>query len=168
MARLTPIEWRTIRKAYEVDLMSSTKLSKQYGVAESTICRRMHKEGWNREKMQDAIEKRVSSIKVLAEITQDNASQTQVICNEADRRLRLEGIFMDSLEYNQALANSIIKRKKKDGTAELNDVQAHSQITNRNKDGVLGKMPSTVVNIQNNNGTDVDAVLERLRNRHAS
>jgi len=161
MARLTPGQWQAIRTEYEVDCISSTKLSNKYGVAESTICRRMKKEGWDRNKTQDAIEKKVSSIKALAEITQVNASGTQAILQEAERRLRLEGFFMDALEYNQTVANNTLKRNIDDGSAELTHINLHSQITNRNKDGVMGK-PQTQVNIQNNVAVNRESIMEDL------
>lgn len=164
MAKLTIAQWQSVREAYEVGCKSSTKLSKEYGVAESTICRRMKKDGWNRGKTQDVIEQKVNATKAFAELTQENASITQAVNREAERRLRLEGVFIDSIEYNQDLANKVLK--KMDLTAELNHINLHSQITTRNKDGVLGKMPQTQVNIQTNVSTDADSVISNLRKKH--
>jgi len=138
MAKLTNAEWKAIREAYEVDCKSSTKLSKEYGVAESTICRRMKKDGWNRVKTQGVIEKGVSANKALAELTQENASLTQAVSREVDRRLRLDGIFMDAIEYNQKRANKVMISKG--DNIELHELNMHSQITIRNKDGVFGKV----------------------------
>jgi len=151
MAKLTTAEWKAVREAYEVDCKSSTKLSKEYGIAESTICRRMKKHGWNRVKTQDVIEKSVSATKALAELTQENASLTQAVSREVDRRLRLEGIFMSAIEYNQRKATSLIMHKG--DNVELHELNMHSQITARNKDCVMGK-PQTQVNIQNNTANE--------------
>jgi len=158
VAKLSNAQWADIRKQYEVDKVSTVQLAKSFGVADTTIQRRLKRERWCREKTQDAIEKKVSAIKALADATQDNAGITQAINIEADRRLRLEGLFADSLEYNQKLANKTLKNLA-DG-AELQDLNIHSQITNRNKDGIMGKMPQTQVNIQNNQSVSTDSMSE--------
>jgi len=161
--------WAKIRDDYEIHGLSYSGLREKYGCGRATISERAKKDGWDREKTEQAIAAKARAQRDLIEITEQNRTdfgeRSVLVDREAERRLRLEGIFMDSLEYNQALANQIIKRKKHAGDVELQDVQVHSQITNRNKDGVMGK-PQTQVNIQNNVGTDADSVIERLRSKH--
>jgi len=149
MAKLSKVEWKAIREAYEIDIRSTVSLAKEYGVADTTIQRRIKKEAWNRAKTQDVIAKKVSVAKACQELTQDNAGIMQAVDEEVQRRLRLEGVFLDSLELNQMLANKQLQKMGE--SAELQHINIHSQITNRNKDGVVGKMPTTQVNIQQNN-----------------
>ncbi|MDX8384222.1 MAG: hypothetical protein R8M45_09080 [Ghiorsea sp.] len=87
-----------------------------------------------------------------------------LIDKEAERRLELEGMFADSIKFNQSLANQQLKIMG--NGAELQHINLHSQITNRNKDGALGKMPQTQVNIQNNTANDADNVIEVLLDKH--
>jgi len=50
----------------------------------------------------------------------------------------MEGVFMDAIEYNQRKANRLMINKGDD--VELHELNMHSQITIRNKDGVFGKV----------------------------
>jgi len=152
VARLSKEQWSKVRIDFEVRGMTLSELSAKHHADRGNISKRAKKECWEREKVQHIIDKKTNAHKALEEANQEitTLSTTGVveIDKEVDRRLRLEGLFTDSLEYNQNLANQILKAK--DASAELQDLNIHSQITNRNKDGVLGKMPQTQVNIQNN------------------
>jgi len=152
MARLTKDAWAKLRQDYEVTGMSLGELSKKYEADRGNISKRAKKEGWEKEKVQQIIEKKVSINKELqnisAEITTLSTTGVVEIEREVDRRLRLEGIFNSSLELNQKLADQQLEALG--NAAELRDINLHSQIFNRNKDGFIGKMPTTQVNIQNN------------------
>lgn len=165
MAKLTAHQWQTIREDYEVRCKSTIALAKEYGVADTTIQRRLKKDNWSREKTQYAIDAQVKATKAFTELTQENAGVAQVASAEVTERLELEGYFTNSIKLNQSMANK--KLKAAGANAELADLDIHSRLTNRNKDGLLGKTPQTQVNIQNNVGSDADAIVERLRNKHS-
>jgi len=162
--------WDKIRDSFEIEGLSYAKLTKKFGVAKATISERVKKEGWVKGRAEHIISSKVLNIKEKNEIErqaeQEFSGRSGAISKEVDRRLRLEGLFTDSLEYNQKLANKTLKKLAEN--AELQDLNIHSQITNRNKDGIIGKMPQTQVNIQNTVATDADRVVAKLRNKHGA
>jgi len=160
--------WGNIRDDYEMHGLSYSQLSAKYGCSRGLISGRAKKDAWDKQKVEQAIDKKAGAVRVLAEITEQNrtdfGNRSVLIDKEAERRLEAEGFYNDAIKYNQALANRVLKEK---GTkADLQEINMHSQLTNRNKEGVLGKMPTTQVNIQNNVSTDADSVIERLKARH--
>jgi len=168
VARLSKEQWEALRVDYEVKGMTLSELSSKYGADRGNISKRSKKYNWQREKVQQIIGDKISAAKALGDIAERTTTLDSnvviAIEKEVDRRMRLEGLFTDSIEYNQNLANQILKAK--DASAELQDLNIHSQITNRNKDGIMGKMPQTQVNIQNNVSTDADSVVKRLKEKH--
>jgi len=151
-------DWVKIRDAFEIEGLSYAKITKKFGVAKATISEKVKKEGWIKGKAEHIISSKVLNIKEKNEIEQrteqEFGGRSDAINKEVENRLRLEGLFTNSLEYNQKLANKTLKKLAEN--AELQDLNLHSQITNRNKDGIIGKMPQTQVNIQNTVATDAD------------
>ena len=83
---------------------------------------------------------------------------SQVICQVADKRPDLVEAATDiAIERNShiefftksILRNQSIANKKINENSDLGDLETHSRLTNRNKDGVLGKEPSSVINNAN-------------------
>ncbi|MDX8383566.1 MAG: hypothetical protein R8M45_05755 [Ghiorsea sp.] len=159
MARLNKEQWRLLRIDYEVKAMTLAQLSDKYGADRGNISKRAKKEAWEREEVQQIIAEKVNAAKDLAEsqkkITTLSTTGVVDIDKEVTHRLELEGMFADSIKFNQSLANQQLKIMG--NGAELQHINLHSQITNRNKDGALGKMPTTQVNIQNNNDVGMTA-----------
>jgi len=140
MAKLTQAEWHQIREAYEVGCISTVALAKKYNVADTTIQRRIKKEGWDRLKTQAVIDKKVSATRAFVELTQENAGIAQAVNQEVETRLRQEQIFTNALEYNQSIANRALKELVSNNDMDLQKINLHSQVTNRNKEGILGKV----------------------------
>ena len=162
--------WAIIRDDYEIHGMSYSQLQNKYGASRGLISGRAKKDGWNKQKTEQAISNAVNAHKALAEITEQNRTEFKersvLVDKEVEDRLRREGVHLNALEYCTALASKIIREKVKDGTAELHDTNIFSQVVNRNKDGIMGKMPQTQVNIQNNVGSDADAIIDALMVKH--
>ena len=82
----------------------------------------------------------------LAKRDEHSVNAIEQVVNEKTKHLLF---FTNSALKNQTLAN-----KKLVEGIDLNDLEAHSRITSRNKDSVLGKEPTTKidnVNAQQNN-----------------
>ena len=77
----------------------------------------------------------------LAKRDEHSVNAIEHVVNERTKHLIF---FTNSALKNQTLAN----KKLHDGTS-INDLEAHSRITSRNKDTVLGKEPD--ININNTN-----------------
>jgi len=148
--------------------MGYTQLIKKYDIAKSSLSKRINKDGWVKAKSEPLIERQVNAVKELRETAQESEQLGKPLANavrqEVDRRLRLEGIFMNAVEYNQVLANKILEQKGEN--AELHELNIHSQLTARNKESVVGRMPTTQVNIQTNVSTDADSVLTQIAGKH--
>jgi len=134
--------WDAIRTDHEIHGMSYSQLMDKYGVSKGALSKQANKEGWAKAKGEPIIRRHVNAIKELKESSDESeqlkGSQKLAVHLEVDRRLRLEGIFMSAIEYNQRKATSLIMHKG--DNVELHELNMHSQITIRNKDGVFGKV----------------------------
>lgn len=94
-----------------------------------------------------------AQVEINQQLSQKCNSERNTITEIVDERTRHLLFFQDSAMKNQKIANDKIEEKAQkvgeDGLT-LNDLNAHSQITSRNKETVLGKSPDTQVNVQNN------------------
>jgi len=155
--------WAKIRDAYEIEGLAYSKITERFGVAKATISEKVKKGGWIKGRAEPIISSKMQNIKEKKEIEQRAeqvfGNRSIMVNKEVDRRIRIEELCNAGIEYNQALANRVLKQKGKD--AELQEINLHSQITTRNKDGVLGKMPTTQVNIQNVNAVDKSSMNEQ-------
>ncbi|MDQ6988469.1 MAG: hypothetical protein Q9M19_01205 [Mariprofundaceae bacterium] len=160
--------WAAIRDDYEIHGLSYSQLTDKHGVGRGNISTRAKKEGWNKEEIEQVISDKVNGNIAMAnldkKIEQQYGTRSILIDKEVESRLELEGMYADSLKLNQSLANENLKGLG--NGAELQHINLHSQITNRNKDGALGKMPTTQVNIQNNVSNGADDVVEQLLAKH--
>ncbi|MDO5686766.1 MAG: hypothetical protein Q4G42_05210 [Neisseria sp.] len=153
MARLTRQQWEQCRIDYEVKKMSYTELENKYNVNRSNISRRATKERWNQEKTQQIIAASVDVERKTQQINEEtqhlNATTQRAIQKEVSDRLELEGIFMNAVRFNQAQANKLLAQQVTQGVVELGGLNMHSQITARNKETALGKMPDTAIQVNN-------------------
>jgi len=164
-------DWSKIRDDYEIKGMSYSQLSEKYGCSRGLISGRSKKYAWDKQKVEQAISNKVNAIKRLDEITEQNRTalgeRSILVDAEVAERLRLEKLFATDAEYNQSAATEKLKAMEASREAELAHYDIHSRITAKNKETLLGKTPQTQVNIQNNVGSDADAIVERLRNKHS-
>ena len=79
---------------------------------------------------------------------QNNEHVHKAVSEVVDERTKHLIFFNNSALKNQQLANNRLKEKEHD--IELSELEAHSRITARNKETVLGKMPDTAIQINNN------------------
>ncbi len=126
------------------DLLKGTDsvrvLAKRYGVANATV-----------QKYKDSIDPESERI-VNAGIAYKTAlyeirepEKVNAIVNAVDERTRHLLFFANSALRNQQLAN-----KKLNENLPIADLEAHSRITARNKETVLGKQPDTAIQVNNN------------------
>ena len=125
------------------DLLKGTEsvrvLAKRYGVSNATI-----------QKYKDSIDPESERIvnagiaykTALSEIREPE--KVNAIVNAVDERTRHLMFFTNSALKNQQLAN-----RKLTQDAPIADIEAHSRITARNKETVLGKQPDTAIQINN-------------------
>lgn len=156
MARLTESQWDLARTDYEVKGLSIREIAKIYNVNASTISRQAKKDDWQQGKTQHLVEKKTNAIIQLHETQQQmqqlDATQQQAIDVEVSLRLAREKIFVDSALKNQDLANRYLALcEEANGAVDLEDLNKHSQITARNKETVLGKQPTTAIQVNNSN-----------------
>lgn len=161
MAKLTESQWECLRADYEVRVLSFSELSKKYGVGKATISDRKRKDfengdDWQQGKTEHVIQKKVNAIKELKETErlteQFKPNEIEAINYEVSVRLAREKIFVDSALKNQELANKYLKLcEEATGAVDLEDLNKHSQITARNKETVLGKQPTTAIQVNNAN-----------------
>ena len=71
-------------------------------------------------------------------------------------RLAREKIFTDSALRNQELSNLTIEQSYNQGELSIGELKAHSDITAKNKETVLGKQPDTAIQVNNNVSTIKD------------
>jgi len=161
MARLSKRDWELLRIDYEVHNMTLRQLEEKYGANNGNISKRAKKYRWQREKVQQIINEKVSAVKALDDAKRKSTAlgetTARAIDKEAERLIRLEGIFGSAVEYNQVLANKVLQKLSQG--AKLQEINLHSQITSRNKESVVGK-PQTQVNIQQNNATTTASMTE--------
>ena len=95
---------------------------------------------------------KVTTISTMkAELYSENYQEVTAVESAIERRTKHIMLFENSALKNQKIANELI-----DGTDSINEVEAHSRITQRNKETVLGKdktVELTNVNAQQNNNS---------------
>lgn len=150
MSRITEAEREQARNDYEVHNMGIREIARKWGVSPTTIRNWRDKGNWEQGKTAHIVSKKKNAIKELHETAQQTAHlpahQQMAIDNEVQKQLENERIFVNAAKFNQSLANKLVQ----DADVKLSDVEAHSRITARNKETVLGKSPDAQVNIQNN------------------
>ena len=152
MARPIKYDWVVIRKALECG-KSNEYVNKKYDVPFDTINKHLKRNpltvNQQAKSIVEDLDKVSQVVSQVADKRPDLAREALIIAGERSKHIIY---FTNSILVNQEFAN-----KKIDENTELVDLNIHSQLTNRNKDGILGKEPSNVVtvntqtSIQNNN-----------------
>ncbi len=146
--------WDKAKAYYEAGLTLS-KIKDKVGIARNTISQRAKREQWEHGEHTDYIEAK----EVIATKKGTKKEQLVTILDEvADERIRHLTLFQNSAARNQVAANKVLKvieDKEKADEKDLYSLDAHSRITQRNKETVLGKDKTTEINntnaVQNNN-----------------
>lgn len=118
--------------------VSQNDLAKMYGISKGTV------NNWCKGVSQ-IIEPLVNAqVKINQELTNLTDRELTAFRNEVEERTKHLMFFTNSALKNQQLAN-----RKLTQDAPITDLEAHSRITARNKETVLGKSPDTAVQINN-------------------
>ena len=153
MAKLTPKQWELAKQDYEIHGLSYSELVEKYGMSKGSISKRAKDEYWQQGKNEHLIQKKVSVIKELKETEQQIEQLEPVVQksieHEVSIRLARENFFIDSAMMNQKYSNEEIQKSKEMGELSIGELKAHSDITAKNKETVLGKQPDTAIQINN-------------------
>lgn len=154
MARLTEQQWLEVREGYEIDCLSYTALSKKFGVDKSNISRKAKAEAWCQDKAQQLLRKKVNNFKELKEIEAETQQYPQhyqrALRNKEQYLLEMEGLFEDGLKESTVMTMKTVRSKYESGEIGLTELNAYSQILQRNKESVFGKSPDTAIQVNNN------------------
>lgn len=160
MAKLTPKQWELAKQDYEIHGLSYSELVEKYGMSKGSISKRAKDEYWQQGKNEHLIQKKVSVIKELKETEQQIEQLEPVVQksieHEVSIRLARENFFIDSAMMNQKYSNEEIQKSKEMGELSIGELKAHSDITAKNKETVLGKQPDTAIQVNNNVSTISD------------
>lgn len=152
-------QWEKAKAYYEAGL-SLSKIKDKTGIARNTVSQRAKREQWEQGVDTDYIEAK----EIIASKKGTKTEQHIAILDEiADDKIKLNKFFSNSAVTNQILTNKAIETldTKKDGVSEddLDSLERHSRITQRNKETVLGKDKTVEVNttaaVQNNNNMEI-------------
>ena len=160
MAKLTPKQWELAKQDYEIHGLSYSELVEKYGMSKGSISKRAKDEYWQQGKNEHLIQKKVSVIKELKE-TEQQIEQLETVVqksieHEVSIRLARENFFIDSAMMNQKYSNEEIQKSKEMGELSIGELKAHSDITAKNKETVLGKQPDAAIQVNNNVSTISD------------
>lgn len=101
---------------------------------------------------EDVVNAGIAYKSALASRDEHSVNAIEQVVNEKTKHLLF---FTNSALKNQTLAN-----KKLTDNISINDLEAHSRITSRNKESVLGKEPTT--KIDNTNANQVNTDIKRV------
>ena len=153
MAKLTPKQWELAKQDYEIHGLSYSELVEKHGMSKGSISKRAKDENWQQGKNEHLIQKKVSVIKELQETEQQIEQLEPVVQksieHEVSIRLARENFFKNSAMMNQKYSNEENKKSKELGELSIGELKAHSDITAKNKETVLGKQPDTAIQINN-------------------
>ncbi|MGG7074343.1 hypothetical protein U5B43_08850 [Campylobacter sp. 9BO] len=152
-------KWDKARVYFESGQYTLSQISEKVGISKSKISEKAKKEQWEKGKNADYIEAK----KTIAEKKGTQKGTTITILDEiADEATKHLIYFQTSAMQNQKKANELLEM-----ASELSDLEAHSRITARNKDTVLGKEPQTLINNTNavqNNITEIEIKIIEPKN----
>ena len=128
-----------IQAEFRTGEFSQRQLAHKYKVSTGFVAK--HTKGLERD-LAEAVSAGVVYKQALAS---DNEHLVSAVSSVVDEKTKHLIYFNKSALKNQQLANS-----KLDSAESLAELEAHSRITARNKETVLGKMPDTAIQINNN------------------
>ena len=139
-------KWERARAYFESGQYTLSQINQKTGISISKISERAKKEKWEKGKNADYIEAK----KTIAEKKgKERENIISVLDEIADEKTKHLLYFQNSAIKNQQKANELLEFAD-----DLSDLDAHSRITARNKETVLGKEPTaqiTNTNAQQNN-----------------
>ena len=135
MPRLTDEKWEELESKYHTGQYTKLELSKLFNVSRAAINKRI---GDVEPKFKDMVTS-ISAYK--SELSKESYTQVTAVETEIEKRTKHILLFETSALKNQQKANKLLEEADK-----LNDVEAHSRITQRNKETVLGKDKTTEIN----------------------
>ena len=134
-------KWERVKNYYEAGLTLS-QIKERTGVDRSTISKKAKNQQWQHGTNSDYIEAR----EIIADKkSTKNQQAIQVLDELADERINRRIFFEKSALQNQQYSNKVMKKD----SGSINTLEAHSRITQRNKETVLGK--DKTVEIHNTN-----------------
>ncbi len=140
MARLKKDEKEKILADWKTGHFSQNKLARKYDVSPATInklCKGVKQENASLVNTQVALN---------VELSEKSEYEVNSIHLAVEERTKHLIFFQNSALRNQKLANEKLSEH-----SDLNEIKAHADITQKNKQTVLGKDIDTQVNIQNTN-----------------
>ena len=139
-------KWERAKAYFESGQYTLSQINQKTGISISKISERAKKEKWEKGKNADYIEAK----KTIAEKKgKERENIISVLDEIADEKTKHLLYFQNSAIKNQQKANELLEFAE-----GLSDLDAHSRITARNKETVLGKEPTaqiTNTNAQQNN-----------------
>ena len=152
MARLTDDERESLLADYHTGQFTQRQLSKRYGVSTATVNKLT-------KGVEPKHEHRVNTIATMkAELAEESEQERDAVHLAIEEKTKHLILFDSSALKNQKMANkaldSLEEGEREPTVDDLQDIEAHSRITQRNKDTVIGKEPITKienVNAQQNN-----------------
>lgn len=134
-------KWERTRAYFESGQYTLSQISEKVGISKSKISERAKKEQWERGKNADYIEAK----KTIAATKGNEKGMTVAILDEiADEKTKHLIYFQNAALRNQKKADEMLEMSDR-----IADVEAHSRITARNKETVLGREAETVINNAN-------------------
>ena len=131
--------------------ISQNQLAKNYKLSPATInklCKNIPQE--NIEIVNTLVNTAIATNRALEGKSQIEVNSIERIVDEKTRHLLY---FQNAALRNQKIANEMLKTAK-----TIGDIEAHSRITARNKETILGKEPQTIINNTNAQQTEVTEI----------
>jgi len=150
MARLTDAQREDILADFHTGQYSNNQLGKKYNTSHTTINKIV-------KGLAPKNKDKVSTISAMrAELSEQSFKEVSAVETEIEKRTKHLIFFENSALQNQQYSNKAMKEKKDDLTA----LEAHSRITQRNKETVLGK--DKTIDITNTNAQQTNVSIESI------
>lgn len=144
-------KWERAKAYFESGQCTLAQISEKVGISKSKISEKAKREKWERGRNADYIEAK----KIIAVKRGTEKGTAVAILDEIADDITKHLIFFQ----NRALANQKKADELLEIATEISEVEAHSRITARNKETVLGKEPTTQINninAQQNQSANLD------------
>jgi len=130
-------KWERARAYFESGQYTLAQINQKTGISISKISEKAKREKWEKGKNADYIAAKTTIAEKKGKERENVISILDEIADEKTKHLLY---FQNSAIKNQQKANELLE-----STDSLADLDAHSRITARNKETVLGKEPATQI-----------------------
>ncbi len=130
-------KWERARAYFESGQYTLAQINQKTGISISKISEKAKREKWEKGKNADYIAAKTTIAEKKGKERENVISVLDEIADEKTKHLLY---FQNSAIKNQQKANELLE-----STDSLADLDAHSRITARNKETVLGKEPATQI-----------------------